>query len=166
MPVETSASVAATGALAHFTRAELMVPHLRGAEPASIIHELARALQAEGFVPDLLPFYHAALNQELMANSGLDYGIAIPHARLGGITRLQFALGRTPDPIPWCSRSASPAQLIFLLAVPATDAARYLHLLASLARLGQQRDLLAELRKAPDPTSMYRVLEKVKIRLI
>lgn len=164
--MEIPASVAPLGALAHFTRVELMLPRLLGTEPASIIHELARALQSEGFVPDLLPFYHAALNQELMANSGLDYGIAIPHARLGGITQLQFALGRTPEPVPWGSRSANPAQLIFLLAVPATDAARYLHLLASLARLRQEPGLLAELRKAPDPESMYQVLEQVKIRLI
>jgi len=39
-------------------------------------------------------------------------------------------------------------QLVFLLAVPATDAADYLHLLASLARLGQEPERLAQLRNA------------------
>jgi mannitol/fructose-specific phosphotransferase system IIA component (Ntr-type) len=55
-------------------------------------------------------------------------------------------------------------QLIFLLAVPPTDAACYLQLLASFARLGQQPALLAELRAAADPAAMMAVLEKVKVR--
>lgn len=165
MPLELHASVAQTLTLAHFTNSRLILPDLRRVEPAGVIHELAKALQVEGFVQDLLPFYHAALNQELMANSALDYGVAIPHARSGGITRLRFALGRTPEPISWGSRDSGPIQLIFLLAVPANDPASYLHLLASLARLGQRPDLVQILRATTRPEAMLRVLDKIPIRL-
>jgi mannitol/fructose-specific phosphotransferase system IIA component (Ntr-type) len=55
--------------------------------------------------------------------------------------------------------------LIFLLAVPATDAARYLHLLAGLTRLGQQPQRLAELRAAENTEKIFALLEEVRIRL-
>jgi mannitol/fructose-specific phosphotransferase system IIA component (Ntr-type) len=54
--------------------------------------------------------------------------------------------------------------LIFLIAVPATDAAGYLQLLASLARLGQQPEVLAQLRATENPEAILAVLGDIKIR--
>ena len=114
-------------------------------------------------MPDLLPFYHAALNQELLADSALGCGIAFPHARSSGVRQLQFALGRAPQPVNW-AKSHFPVQFIFLLAVPATNAASYLHLLASLARLGQQNELINDLRSAEGAEAMIAVLERIRLR--
>lgn len=161
---EATINVAAPVSLADHTGPGLIVPRLRERDTAGIISELSQALQREGSVPDVLPFYQAALNQELLANSALESGLAIPHARLSGAKHLQFAFGRTPEPIVWGARSAWPVQLIFLLAVPATDAAGYLHLLASLARLGQQADLLAQLRAAENAVGILGVLQQIKLR--
>ena len=164
MPIETPTNTIVPATLRDYTRGSLVVPQLRQHDTAGVISELSRALQRDGCVPDVLPFYHTALNQELLANSGLEGGIALPHARLSGVRRLQFAFGRTPTPIMWGARSRWPVDLIFLLAVPATDAASYLHLLASLARLGHHRELLAELRKAGDAETILAVLERIKVR--
>ena len=161
---EATVNVAAPVSLADYTRPALIVPRLREEDTAGIISELSQALQREGCVPDVLPFYQAALNQELLTNSALDGGFAFPHARLGGIKRLQFAFGRAPEPIVWGAKSSWPVQLIFLLAVPATDAAGYLHLLASLARLGQQPEVLAQLRAAENAESILAVLGTIRMR--
>jgi mannitol/fructose-specific phosphotransferase system IIA component (Ntr-type) len=64
----------------------------------------------------------------------------------------------------WGAKSSWPVQLIFLLAVPATDAAGYLHLLASLARLGQQPDVLAQLRAAENVEAILTVLGNIRMR--
>jgi PTS system nitrogen regulatory IIA component len=112
----------------------------------------------------MLPFYHTALNQELLTNSALGCGIAFPHARLSGVKQLQFAFGRTREPVLWGAKGSGRVQFIFLLAVPATDAASYLHLLASLARLGQQPELLAELRATGDAGGILAVLERIRLR--
>ena len=150
--------------LAQFTRATLILQRLREVDPAGVIQELSQALQREGFVRDLLPFYHAALNQELMANSALRCGLAFPHGRMSGVKQLQFAYGRAPRPLTWGAKGSSLVQHVFLLAVPPTDAVAYLHVLASLARLGEQPDQLGELRDAQDPESILAVLQKVKLR--
>ncbi len=164
MPNDATINLVAPLTLADYTRSALIVPQLRQCDTAGTIGELSRVLQWQGCVPDVLPFYHAALNQELLANSALECGIAFPHARLGGVKRLQFAFGRAAEPIIWGAKGSWPVQFIFLLAVPATDAASYLHLLASLARLGQQPELLAELRAAEGAEGILAVLEKIRMR--
>jgi mannitol/fructose-specific phosphotransferase system IIA component (Ntr-type) len=161
---EATTVITAPVSLADYTRADLIVPQLRDRDTAGIISELSQVLQRQGSVPDVLPFYQAALNQEMLANSALDTGLALPHARLSGVKQLQFALGRTPGPVVWGGRSSWPVQLIFLIAVPATDVAGYLHLLATLARLGQQPKLLAQLRLADTADAILALLEKVPLR--
>jgi mannitol/fructose-specific phosphotransferase system IIA component (Ntr-type) len=164
MSLDTSITAIAPATLRDHTRESLIVPRLQQIDTAGIVNELSQALQREGCVADLLPFYQAALNRELLANSGMACGLAFPHARLSGVKQLQFAFGRTEAPIIWGPRGSCKVDLVFLLAVPATDAASYLHLLATLARLGQQPDVLSALRAAPDAERILSLLEQVKLR--
>lgn len=164
MPSEVTVGPAGLLTLADYTRPGLVVPRLRERDTAGIISELSKVLQQEGAVSDVLPFYHAALNHELLSNSALDCGIAMPHGRLHGIKQLQFAFGRAPEPVTWGARGSWPVRFVFLLAVPATDAVCYLHLLASLARLSGQSERLAELRDAEGAAAILSLLEKSKVR--
>jgi mannitol/fructose-specific phosphotransferase system IIA component (Ntr-type) len=164
MQLEVPVNATPAASLADYTKAALIVPRLRERDTAGIISELSQVLQRNGCVPDVLPFYHAALNQELLANSAQECGLAFPHARLSGVKQLQFAFGRPAQPVIWAAKGSWPADLIFLLAVPATDAAGYLHLLASLARLGQQPDDLAGLRHAESAEAVLEVLGRIKLR--
>ena len=164
MPLQATLSVAAPTTLADYTQPGLIVPELHERDAAGVVSELSQALQREGCVADLLPFYQAALNQELLTNTALACGLAFPHARLCGVKRLQFAFGRTPEPIIWGAKGSYPVQLVFLLAVPATDAASYLHLLASLAKLGQHSELLAELRVADSAEAILAALQQIRLR--
>lgn len=164
MPFDVTVGPAGLLTVADYTRPGLIVPQLRERDTAGIISELSKVLQQQGVVSDVLPFYHAALNHELLSNSAVDCGIALPHGRLNGVKRLQFAFGRAPEPVTWCARGSWPVRFVFLLAVPATDAACYLHLLASLARLSAQPERMAELRAAEDAAGILAVLEKIKLR--
>jgi len=164
MPLLDLSPQVTNGSLLSYTHAGLIVPQLRERDTAGIIGELSVVLQRQGCVPDMLPFYHMALNQELLSNSGQECGIAFPHARMAGVKELRFAFGRTPTPVVWGPKGSWPVQLIFLLAVPATDAAGYLHLLASIARLGQQPPCLAELREAQTADEILSSLRKVRTR--
>jgi len=164
MRFDATLNLVNSATLADFTRPDLVVPELRERDTAGIISELSHVLRREGCVPDVLPFYHSALNQELLANSALECGLAFPHARLSGIRQVQFAFGRAPQPVPWGAKGAWPVQCIFLLAVPATDATTYLQLLASLARLGQQNGTLSHLRSAKSAAEVIAVLAGIKVR--
>src|SRR5882724_10130864 len=164
MPFDVTVDPVGQLILADYTRPGLIVPRLRERDTAGIVSELSQALQREGCVADVLPFYHAALNRELLTNSSLDCGMAFPHARLSGIKQLRFALGRSPEPVICGGKGSAPVRLIFLIAVPATDAAGYLHLLASLARMAQSPPFFAELLSAQTANAMFAVLSGIGIR--
>jgi mannitol/fructose-specific phosphotransferase system IIA component (Ntr-type) len=164
MPLDVTVEPSGQLTLARYTSSSLIVPELRAKDAAGIIGELSHVLQRDGCVSDLLPFYHTALNHELMTNSAHQSGIALPHGRLSGVKQLRFAFGRAPEPVVWGSKGSWPVQLVFLLAVPATDAACYLHLLASLARLGQRPESLLALRSAEDTRTVLCLLEQIRMR--
>jgi mannitol/fructose-specific phosphotransferase system IIA component (Ntr-type) len=163
MLLENTTAAIAEDSLANFTRRELILTQLREQDAAGIIGELSQVLRNQGFVPDVLPFYQAALNQELFFNSANGFGIALAHARLGGVKHLKFALGRAGKPVTWGTKGSWPVRLVFLLAVPATDAAAYLHLLSGFARLGRNQETLVELLAASDASTALTILRKIKL---
>ena len=150
--------------LADFTNPGLIIPHLRGQDVATVIQELSHVLQREGRVPDLLPFYHAALNREFLVSTDMEAGIAFPHARLPGLKELSFALGRSREPLTWGTRAARSVRLVFLIAVPATDSIQYLLLISGLARLARDSLLVEKLHRAQDTFQILEVLQQIKLR--
>ena len=153
--------------LADLTSPGLIVPHLRGQDAASVIQELSQALQREGRVPDLLPFYHTALNREFLVSTEMEAGMAFPHARLPGLKELSFAFGRSPESgsgLPWGARGACTVRLVFLIAVPATEATQHLLLISGLARLAKENRLVEKLHAAQDTFQILEVLQQVRLR--
>jgi mannitol/fructose-specific phosphotransferase system IIA component (Ntr-type) len=150
--------------LANYTRPALIVTHLRERETAGVIKELSQLLHRGGCVPEVLPFYNEALNREFLVNTATENGFAFPHARLSGVTQMAFALGRSRHPLVWGSKGSLPVNFVFLVAVPATDAAPYLQLLSGLGRLAAHPQWLRELHEADTSQELCRVLEHVKLR--
>lgn len=150
--------------LADFTSPGLIIPHLRGQDSATVIQELSRAMRRESRVPDLLPFYHAALNREFLVSTDMEAGMAFPHARLPGLKELSLALGRSDEPLVWTTKAGSPVRLVFLMAVPATDSTQYLLLISGVARLAKDSQLVEKLHAAQDTFQILEVLKQVKLR--
>lgn len=152
--------------LADSTHPRLLVPRLRGPDVAGVIQELCQAMQREGCVPDLLPFYHSVLNREYLVSTSIEVGIAFPHARLPGLADVTFAFGRCQPPLVWHQQSSPPVSMVFLAAVPATDSTRYLALLAGITRLAQDANLLAQLHAADDATAIHEFFQQVPVRAV
>lgn len=150
--------------LADFTSPALIVPRLRGQDAASVIQELSQALQRDKRVPDLLPFYHAALNREFMVSTDMEAGMAFPHARLPALKAVSFAFGRSDQPLGWGNKTSGAVRLVFLMAVPATDSTQYLLLVSGLARLAKDGRLTAQLYAARDAFQILDVLKQVELR--
>jgi mannitol/fructose-specific phosphotransferase system IIA component (Ntr-type) len=150
--------------LADFTSPGLIVPRLRGQDTASVIQELSHALQREKRIPDLLPYYHAALNREFMVGTDMEAGMAFPHARLPTLKEVSFAFGRSDDTLSWGARATRSVRLVFLMAVPATDSTQYLLIISGLARLAKDSRLMEKLHAARDTFQIVEVLKQVELR--
>ncbi len=164
MPAITLRAAYSAMTLADFTSPGLIIPHLRGEEAASVIKELSQALQRENRVPDLLPFYQAALNREFLVSTEIEAGMAFPHARVPGLKQVSFAVGRSDEPLTWGPNASRSVRLVFLIAVPATEATQYLLLISGLARLSKDNLLMARLYSARDTFQLLEVLQQVALR--
>ena len=164
MPPNTIIHATGSMTLADFTSPGLIIPHLLGGEAASTIKELSQVLQIENRVPDLLHFYQAALNREFMVSTDTEAGMAFPHARVPGLKDVSFAFGRGRGPLRWGPNAARSVRLVFLIAVPATDATQYLLLISGLARLSRDSGLVAKLQAARDTFQILEVLQQVRLR--
>lgn len=164
MPSDAAGQNTQALSLADFTAPSLIVPQLRGRETAEIIQELSQVLKAGGCIPDVLPFYQAALNREFLVGTALEKGMSFPHARVNGLDRVWFALGRSQEPIPWGPRSGPDVRLVFLMAVPATDASNYLLLLSGIARLARDPNQALCLLEPASAPEIYQALRQIPLR--
>ncbi len=158
MPTSVSPDTDVSPRLAEFSSPGLLIPRLQGGDAASIMHELAAALHREGCIPEVLPFYQAAMNREFLGGTSLASGWALPHATVKGLEKPCFALGLLARPLSWFS-SRRAVRGVCLTAVPETDMRGYLLFMAAMNRLGhadQERLLDAE-----DSVGMFEVLRRV-----
>jgi len=149
--------------LADFTKPGLIVPHLRSRDATGAIHELSLVMQREGGVPDWLRFYHEALNREFLLSTDMEAGMAFPHARLSGLKELVFACGRSDEAFAWGPEVTHQVRMVFLLAVPAGDAGRYLPLVSGLARLSGDHPLLEMIYGAADAAGVMAAFRQVAL---
>jgi mannitol/fructose-specific phosphotransferase system IIA component (Ntr-type) len=149
--------------LADYTKVSLMAPSLHERDPVGVIQELCRLLQPALEITDMLPFYNAALNREFLDSTATDFGVAFPHARISGNQPLCFALGRSQVPFCWGGKGAPTVQLVFLLAVPASETISYLKVQAALAKFGGQTHGRQELLAAKEAGEMFGVLNSMMI---
>lgn len=150
--------------LADFTSPGLIVPSLEGKDALEVIHELCQAMKREKRVLDLLPFYHAALNRELLGSRDLEAGMAFPHARLPGLKELSFALGRSDEPLRWGAKPDRSVRLVFLLAVPETAASQYLSLKSGLVRVAKDGRFVEELLAGRANFQMFELFRRIELR--
>ena len=88
------------------------------------------------------------LARERLGSTGVGHGVAVPHARLKGLTRMHGVFVRLETPIEFGSVDEQPVDLIFALLAPADHPAEHLRALARVSRGLRQADLRQQLRQA------------------
>ncbi|GIV59323.1 cation:proton antiporter [Rhodocaloribacter litoris] len=126
-----------TWKLEDLLNARLFVPDLEATTREGVIRELARpAAEAAGL--DAADVAEAVLARERLMGTGLGEEVAIPHARLDGLTRPVLVVGHSRQGIDFDSPDGKPARLIFLLLTPRRDMAAQIQIMGQIARLFRQ----------------------------
>jgi PTS system nitrogen regulatory IIA component len=82
-------------------------------------------------------------------STGVGHGVAAPHARLAGLSRLRGVFVRLEQPVDFDSVDDQPVDLIFALFAPKEAAGvEHLRALARVSRVMRQADLREQLRQA------------------
>jgi PTS system nitrogen regulatory IIA component len=100
----------------------------------------------------------ALLEREALGSTGVGYGVAVPHARVAGLTRLRGVFVRLEQPIEFQAVDDRPVDLIFALFAPPDAGAEHLRALARVSRVLRQADLREQLRQAHGADAIHALL--------
>jgi PTS system nitrogen regulatory IIA component len=90
----------------------------------------------------------ALLEREALGSTGLGNGVAIPHARVEGLTRICGVFVRMDTPVAYGAVDDRPVDLLFALFAPPRDGAEHLRALAAVSRALRSPELREKLRQA------------------
>jgi fructose PTS system EIIA component len=96
--------------------------------------------------------------RERSLSTGLEHGIAVPHAVANCVEDVIAALGTSRSGIPFESHDGQPAKLVILLLIPQGAFQRHVRTLAGIARLGTNPELRNQLFNAKTPAEVMDVL--------
>ncbi len=131
---------------------------LRAADKFAAIEELVALLAAAGEVHDQQAVVDAVIDREKTRATGLAEGLAIPHGKSAGCSRLVLAVGRAVKPIDFGSADGKPADLVFLLASPVDEMGPHIQALARISRLWLNPEIRTSARAAETAEALYRVI--------
>lgn len=100
----------------------------------------------------------AVFDRERSLSTGLEHGIAVPHAVVNCVEDVIAALGTSQTGIPFESHDGQPARLVILLLIPKGAFQRHVRTLAGIARLGTNSELRNQLFNARIPAEAMDVL--------
>ncbi|MFI4963977.1 MAG: PTS sugar transporter subunit IIA [Caulobacterales bacterium] len=121
----------------------------------AVISEIA----ARNFGLDAGDVLDALTEREQAGSTGVGHGVAAPHARLEGLSRLRGVFVRLDHGVEFAAVDDQPVDLIFALFAP-KDAAGVEHLraLARVSRILRQSELRQQLRQARTADAVHALL--------
>jgi PTS system nitrogen regulatory IIA component len=96
--------------------------------------------------------------RERLGSTGLGKGVAIPHGRVKGSDTVQASFIRLKKPLPFDAVDGEPVDLLFAMTVPEQCNEDHLKLLAQVAELFSNPDLLKQLREAENSGRLLQLL--------
>jgi fructose-specific phosphotransferase system IIA component len=100
-----------------------------------VIRELVQVLLDAGRITELESVYDALLTREALGSTGLEQGVAVPHAKTRAVRQLTAAIGIAPQGVDFQSADGEPSKLFFLLLAPPDQSGPHIQALAEIARL-------------------------------
>lgn len=99
--------------------------------------------------------------REQLGSTGFGRRIAIPHARMAGLTRPVAVFMRLAAPVEFESADGMPVDLVFGLLSPEGAGATHLHALAAISRMMRDERMHEALMAAPGVEALYSLLSNV-----
>lgn len=122
-----------------------------------LLQELSSASARLSHLPER-GIFETLLQRERLGSTGIGQGIAIPHGRIAGLSRLFGLFARLSRPVDYDAMDGEPVDLVFVLLAPEDAGADHLQALARIARLFRTPGILHKLRQTDDPAALFAIL--------
>lgn len=123
------------------------------AERFASVYQLDRELVLDGLQ-----------EREALGSTGFGRRVALPHARIDGLSRPVAALLKLSAPVDFAAADRLPVDLVIGLLSPTNAGATHLHALAALSRMVRDEDMHRALTGASDTEALYALLTNASDR--
>jgi mannitol/fructose-specific phosphotransferase system IIA component (Ntr-type) len=133
---------------------------LASAEKKAAIEELVKLAFNSGKIADSVRALKDVMERESLMSTGIGKGIAIPHAKTGGVKDLTLALGICPDGIDFDSLDGEVSKIFFFVLSPPDRSGPHIQLLANISTLLKSEEVRNAMIQAGSEDDIYSVIKK------
>ena len=141
------------------TTEEIVIVEIDATTKEQAVRQLAERLMAAGRLTGLDEYLAAVAAREEHFPTGIEGGVAIPHAQSDLVTIPSVAVATTTKGIDFGADDGA-SHLIFLIAAPASGENTHLEILGSLARKIMHEDFRDRLRAETNPAQIAEIVTK------
>lgn len=76
----------------------------------------------------------AVMDREKVMSTGMGHGVAIPHAKIKGLSKFAIAISRATNPIDYGSLDATPVRIFALLLSPENQTKEHVKMIADITK--------------------------------
>jgi fructose-specific phosphotransferase system IIA component len=125
-----------------------------------VLRELLQVLVDAGKLTDQEKAYQALLERESRGSTGLEKGIAVPHAKTGAVSTLTLAIGVAPGGIDFQALDGQPSKLFFLILAAPDQSGPHIEALSEIARLSRSQAFLRAVMSAQSPKELVELFQE------
>ncbi|TGA99113.1 PTS fructose transporter subunit IIC [Sporolactobacillus shoreae] len=140
-----------------------MVMDMQATTKDEAMDELIASLEKNGRINDPKLFKEMILKREAESSTGIDNGIAMPHAKTKAVNKATVVFGRSKKGIDYKALDGKPSYLFFMIAAPEGAANVHLQTLAALSKLLIDPKFVTKLKKAKSSEEIARLFDDKQV---
>ena len=124
-----------------------------------VLRELVQVLKDAGKIGDFDRVLDAIHKREDLGSTGLELGIAVPHAKTDSVQSLTLTIGISQQGIDFNALDGKPSHLFFLMLAPPSQSGPHIEALAEIAKMSKSKafcDALIHSRTAEEVVNLFR----------
>lgn len=137
---------------------ELVTTELAATSRTEVVNQLVSLIQKSGKVKDPELALQDVLTHERENSTGMENGIAIPHAKTDAVDELVACVGITPSGIDFECLDRKPARIFVMTLSPKDGTGPHVRFLAEVARLLKEKKVRKRVLAAKNNEELYAVI--------
>jgi fructose-specific phosphotransferase system IIA component len=139
---------------------------LQPGDKKQVIEDFVAAIKNRGLISDDKLILDELLKRESLGSTGLEKGIAIPHALIDEIQEPFLALAVIKKGIDFDAVDQMPTYVFLLLLGNKNNPGAQLKILAHVCRLVKETNFVDKIMKIEDPTDICSLLEEEEEKIV
>jgi mannitol/fructose-specific phosphotransferase system IIA component (Ntr-type) len=139
---------------------------LKPGDKRQVLEAFVTSIKKRGLITDDIFLLDALLKRESLGSTGLEKGIAIPHALIDESKEPFLALAVIKEGIDYEAADLMPTYVLMLLLGDKNNPGEQLKILAHVCRLVKETDIVEKIKKVKNPSEICVIFEEEEGKIV